>query len=235
MKFLSRLAIAGGALLLPVLLASVADPLASGGNAQKKKQPSKYVSAKLCKNCHNRKDNGHPYDTWAGTPHASAYKILASDKAKEFGKKVGIANPQKSGKCLECHVTAYGIAKKLAKKIKPKDGVQCETCHGPGDVHVKRRMMAAAKSGFDPAERQKLTEGEIITKPTASTCLKCHNDKSPGYKPFCFKEFMAKIRHLDPRKKRSKADMKQLVEACYSKCPKCSKKNGEAKEAAKKK
>lgn len=223
MRSLSRLTIAGGALLLPVFLLSLTDPFPSSGANLSQAKKAKYVGAKLCKNCHNSKENGEAYDKWAAGPHATAFKTLATDKAKEYAKERGIDDPQKSDKCLKCHVTAHGVAKKLAKKIKAKDGVQCESCHGPGDQHMKKRMMAAASGDVDPAKRQTISDGEIITQPDASRCLVCHNEESPGYKPFCFKERSALIRHIDPRKQRSEADMKKLTESCYSECPKCSK------------
>jgi hypothetical protein len=62
-------------------------------------------------------------------------------------------------------------------------GVQCESCHGPGKEHVD-----TAKAGA-PAKFAK--------QPTESTCLECHNEKSPHYHGFFFaamKGFVHKTR-----------------------------------------
>jgi hypothetical protein len=65
-------------------------------------------------------------------------------------------------------------------------------------------MAAAAKEGGDDekaaAAPQKVPAGEIISRPDQKTCLSCHNDQSPSFKPFCFQEYVDKVRHDDPRK-----------------------------------
>jgi formate-dependent nitrite reductase cytochrome c552 subunit len=78
-----------------------------------------------------------------------------------------------SGKCIKCHVTGTPemIAAEGAKPSLP--GVQCESCHGAGRAHVE-----AAKAGDASNAR---------TKPIAEqTCVDCHNETSPHYKPFFY-------------------------------------------------
>lgn len=42
------------------------------------------------------------------------------------------------------------------------------------------------------------------------TCLTCHNEESPNFKPFCFKERFGRIVHLDPRKTRTEGELKAM-------------------------
>jgi hypothetical protein len=174
---------------------------------------NKYIGAEKCKNCHSAESAGNQYHVWQGVGHAKAFETLASDKAKEIAKAKGIEDPQKSEQCLGCHTTAFGVSADLIKKgFDPKHGVQCESCHGPGEAHFKARFAAAAKGGGEEgfgdekdkaAAYQKIPDGEMVTKTDQKTCLSCHNEKSPTFKPFCFHERSAKIAHLDPRKPRT--------------------------------
>ena len=187
--------------------------LAQAGKEEKAKPAAKFIGAEKCKSCHQSKAAGDPYGAWQHAEHAKAFATLASDKAKEIAKAKGIEDPQKSEKCLECHQTAFGVAAEGIKKgFDPKLGVQCESCHGAGELHVKARMAALAKEGggeegfgdekAGAAAYQKLPEGEIAGHVDQKTCVACHNDRSPTFKPFCFHERSAKIAHLDPRKPR---------------------------------
>ena len=80
---------------------------------------------------------------------------------------------------------------------------------------MKLRFQAAASEEEAP-DYTPTEEGEIITKPTRDMCLKCHNEESPAYEPFCFHEFQKKIRHINPLKPRTDEE-KAALEACS--CP----------------
>jgi hypothetical protein len=189
---------------------------------------NKYIGSDKCKNCHQSEASGNQYGTWQKQKHAKAFETLAGDDAKKIAKEKGIDDPQKSDKCLKCHETAFGVAPEEIKKgFDVKQGVQCESCHGPGEQHMKTRMAAAAKAGGDEgfgddkgkgkvAERQTLPAGEIIANVDAKTCLGCHNDESPNFKPFCFHKFESQIRHLDPRKTHGEKDVMDC--GCGEKC-----------------
>ncbi|HZM01022.1 MAG TPA: cytochrome c family protein [Planctomycetota bacterium] len=170
---------------------------------------AKYIGAAKCKNCHSAEKVGAQYGHWERMGHAKAYETLAGDKAKELAKAKGIDDPQKADACLKCHVTAFGEpADNLAKGFKPELGVQCESCHGPGEAHLKARMAAAAET--DPAKAAPVAASEIIAVPPPDTCLKCHNPESPSYKPFCFKEASAKISHPNPARTRTPEELEKL-------------------------
>lgn len=184
---------------------------------------NRYVGQRVCKNCHSKAEKGEVHEKWADGPHAKAFETLASDQAKKIAKEKGIEDPQKAAECLECHVTAYGVDEKTGIKrgFKASDGVQCETCHGPGEKHFQIRFKASSAD-----EQPPVTADEIKSERDPALCKKCHNERSPTYKEFCFKESMAKIEHLDPRKERSEEELKKMRETCTPDCPKCSKKDG---------
>jgi hypothetical protein len=110
-----------------------------------------YSGADSCKGCHQV-----IYDSWANTKHAKALnRLSAADKKAE---------------CITCHVTG-SPAQIAADGDNPKfPGAQCESCHGPGSLHVS-----------DP----KVMTG-ISKKPPESACTRCHNDKSPHYRGFVY-------------------------------------------------
>ncbi|HUT53670.1 MAG TPA: cytochrome c family protein [bacterium] len=187
------------ALLLAAGAVSVVFAQASG---------NKYVGAEKCKNCHSSAAKGDQYGNWKKEKHAVAVETLSTDKAKEAGKAKGVADPATDPKCLKCHVTAYSEPAGMKDpKFDPKQGVQCESCHGPGGNHVKARLMAAANEeegdvfggGGDDKPKQ-IPAGEINAKPDAKVCTTCHNSESPSYKEFKYDEFVKKIAHPDPRK-----------------------------------
>lgn len=188
----------------------------------------KYIGAAKCKNCHAAAASGDQHGVWKKQKHAQTYALLASPEAKKLAEARGIADPQKSEACLECHVTSAGLpAERLMKGFSVADGVQCESCHGPGETHFKARMLAAAAAGGEegvgddaaaPA-RQEIPAGELAGKATPATCAKCHNERSPTYKPFCFKRRVAEIAHFDPRIERTREELDAMTKcACPEDC-----------------
>jgi hypothetical protein len=170
---------------------------------------AKYVGVEKCKNCHEAKNKGNQYGKWNEMKHSKAYETLASDEAKEIGQKQGIADPQKSDKCLKCHVTAFDKpADSKDKKFDSNLGVQCEQCHGPGGKHVKARLAEAAEEEGDDLfgdveddELKELPPGEISAKVEEASCKECHNKESPTFEEFNFEERKKEMAHPDPRKK----------------------------------
>ena len=176
---------------LGLLLASAES---TAGSAQRP-QTNRYIGAKKCKSCHSSEETGDQYGIWSEMKHARAHEVLATDEAIALAKEQGIDEPQKADACLKCHVTAHGAPQnEIARGFKPELGVQCESCHGPGEKHMKARFAAAGKKDDGPVE---IAEGELV-KPTQETCLQCHNDESPSFEKFCFYEMVAKVRHLKP-------------------------------------
>jgi hypothetical protein len=148
-----------------------------------------YVGVSKCAMCHKSKARGNQVGVWKETAHANAYAALAGEAAVAAGKKLGIDEPQKSPKCLKCHVTAYGVDEKLlGSKYSMEDGVGCESCHGPGGDYMKLSIMK---------DREKAVEAGLVV-PTEELCVSCHNKESPTFVKFDFKEMWPKIAHPKP-------------------------------------
>ncbi|MBZ0304813.1 MAG: hypothetical protein K8I82_01975, partial [Anaerolineae bacterium] len=70
--------------------------------------------------------------------------------------------------CAGCHTTGLNADRGRWED----DGVQCESCHGPGSVHVEE----AEDAGDDPSDRdlEKIRES-IVLSPDAQVCGQCHS------------------------------------------------------------
>lgn len=149
----------------------------------------KYEGVKQCANCHKRVSKGDQYGQWQNTAHAEAYKALGTPKAKEIATNLGLAeDPQKSIKCLKCHVTGAEESPDLTKAIIPEEGVQCESCHGPGQDYIAVTAMRDRNLA--------ILKGLVI--PTKEVCLRCHNEASPTYQGFDFEAYYEVIAHPRP-------------------------------------
>lgn len=152
---------------------------------------NKYVGVKQCSMCHKIAKTGDQFGSWQKSKHAEAYKTLTGAKAAEIAKAKGIKNAAEAPECLECH---GGVNAKLVDKYDVKDGVQCETCHGPGSAYKSMAVMKDHAKGVAAGMRE--------FKDAAATekfCKECHNEKSPTYKAFKFEEMWGKIKHAVPK------------------------------------
>ncbi len=140
-------------------------------------QDFKYIGASKCKMCHNKADKGAQYKAWLDGPHAKAMESLKGDEAKD-------------PKCLKCHSTAAAVDAGLIATLTAAEGVSCESCHGPGSMYKKKTIMLS--------QEKSLANGLIL--PDEKVCKTCHNEESPNYKGFNFKEYSAKIAHPNPAK-----------------------------------
>ena len=163
----------GGSIGLAAAVAILAWPV--GGRAGVGAEEHEFVGVKKCASCHGKELYGDQVASWRRGPHARAYESLGTEKAAGYAKERGIAgSPQQAGECLDCHVTARGVAPERIKyDLDPEDGVQCESCHGAGQDYRKREIMADR----DDAK----AHGLVI--PTADRCTTCHNDESPAWDP----------------------------------------------------
>ncbi len=100
-----------------------------------------YVGVEVCARCHPDR-----YAWWKSTAHARALSAL---EAK---------NRQYDPECLVCHTVAYecGHGTVSLETIEAFPNVQCESCHGPGSVHVMTEG------------REPVADGRV--------CRKCHTD-----------------------------------------------------------
>jgi hypothetical protein len=93
-----------------------------------------YTGGEACADCH-----ADAATFWTKTVHATAWKTLV-DRGQQFDFD-----------CIGCHVTGWDKpgGSNLANNTKLRN-VQCETCHGPGSIHVAKggqEKPAAIKRG----------------------------------------------------------------------------------------
>jgi hypothetical protein len=173
-----------------VVLAACALGLSASASAQEKT----YSGVASCGPCHKTEKSGNQIGLWQQSKHSQAYVALTTDKANEIAKSKGLAKPAvESPECLECHVITTTPA--ADSKMTPKDGVQCETCHGPGSAY---RSMSVMKDHAKSVAAGMTDYGHDMTKIQAQ-CVKCHNSRSPTMKEFKFEEQWAKIKHPTPK------------------------------------
>ena len=81
-----------------------------------------YVGTEACADCHS-----DAVDFWKTTRHAQAWKTL-EERGQQFDFD-----------CVSCHLTGWDQpgGSNLANNATLRD-VQCETCHGPGSIHVAK-------------------------------------------------------------------------------------------------
>jgi YVTN family beta-propeller protein len=119
----------------------------------------KYVGAVACGACHGARSGSRAYGTWRASPHADAYATLGTERAEEIARGMGVRDdPQTSDQCLACHAT--GAGEPVGRRLSTFDlaqGVQCESCHGPGSEYVPEAVMldpvAAAEAGLADVDR----------------------------------------------------------------------------------
>lgn len=134
---------------------------------------SLYTGLKSCRMCHRKDNIGNQFAAWEEGPHAKTHEMLGSEEAKAVAKKLGIEDPQKNGKCLKCHATAYSFTEEVQTDvIDVGQGVVCESCHGPGKNYKKKSVMK---------DTEKACAAGLI-KPATKNCARCHNETSPTWK-----------------------------------------------------
>jgi len=118
-----------------------------------------YVGSKVCGECHQSQ-----YETFL-----KYAKKAHSYKSVEKMKK-GLTPKEIKG-CYRCHTTGYGepggfVSEEATPHLK---NLGCETCHGPGSLHVE------SEDGED-----------IIAEVDVKSCSRCHNKERVAafrYKP----------------------------------------------------
>lgn len=102
-----------------------------------------FVGASACKLCHRA-----VYESWEKTPHRSA-----SEKAP--------SGPE-GARCLACHAT----------RERELEGVQCESCHGPGSAYSAPEVMIDVEKA--------VMAGLVL--PAMDACRRCHENDEPDHR-----------------------------------------------------
>jgi hypothetical protein len=133
----------------------------------KEYEASVYVGSEKCKKCHP-----HAYEVWKNSPHAHAFHSL------ETATRPGLR--QFDGECVVCHVVGfnYHSGYRNEKDTPLLKDVGCESCHGPGSLHLKNQYDKTLHVLMNPyrfnpketaAERQKRMNLLDLS------CQKCHD------------------------------------------------------------
>jgi hypothetical protein len=156
-------------------------------------QPYGYEGSQVCGMCHKMDKTGNQLKIWQDSKHAQAFKALQSDAANKIAAGKGLkTKAAESKECLKCHASGYNVDKALiGAKFKVEDGVQCETCHGPGSAYKAMNVM----KNKEEAAKKGLTAHKDVEK----FCKTCHNSESPTFKSFNFAESWKKIAHPTPK------------------------------------
>lgn len=124
-----------------------------------------YVGSDKCLACHKT-----AAETWLASAHAHAFATLIARKAD--------ADP----KCIGCHTTGFEEVSGYRRAFggdKLVD-VGCESCHGPGSLHVREKTGdASVNFTFRPLD--------------AGDCIKCHHGEFS--RPFDWNQFWPLIQH----------------------------------------
>lgn len=153
-----------------------------------------YIGYKGCI-CHNKVQ----ITKWIKGPHVSAYETLLNDQSKAIATEMGLTlEPHEAPECLRCHTTAFGVpASRLGKKMKMKDGIQCEACHGPGSEYKTKSIMEEIHNApVDQKAEVGAKYGFVISD--VAQCLTCHNEESPTYRGFDKDGYFEIIDHMNP-------------------------------------
>jgi len=148
--------------------------------AAKKKTPieptgrkAEYVGSDRCRMCHLGQ-----HQSWSETPHARALTNLSaadSVAVATMAAKLKVRLERSAAEteaCVRCHVTGFHLAGGYptadSARAVSLARVGCESCHGPGSLHVYATL----------AEKKKVIDGA----PNSRLCVQCHTAQtSPGF------------------------------------------------------
>jgi len=175
-------------LIIAVLLSFSAFNFKTDENAE-----HKYVGVTKCVGaCHKTESQGKQLDIWKNSAHANAYKTLETDEANKIAQEKGFSTPAaETPECIKCHILSKEIdPSELTETFDKTEGVQCESCHGPGSDYMKLSIMK---------DKQKSIEnGLFVPDNKEEFCIGCHNDQSPTFKGFDYASYWEKIKHNKP-------------------------------------
>lgn len=83
--------------------------------------------------CHNKPATGAQYKQWSETKHAIAMESLKGAEEED-------------PKCLKCHSTVGHVSEDLIASLTVKEGVSCESCHGPGSGYKSKPLSRVVRS-----------------------------------------------------------------------------------------
>jgi len=110
-----------------------------------------YVGQAVCGECHAPGCDGGVCSIPPVPAHAQACSVLDNPESVEIAALSGITGePRRSVICLGCHAAAAEEGPRwTAGTFSLADGVQCETCHGAGSLHIAQPTAGATLRHVD--------------------------------------------------------------------------------------
>ena len=152
-----------------------------------------YVGVDKCAGaCHKGDSKGNQLEIWQNSKHSNAFKNLQTPEADKIAQEKGFTTPAaETPECVKCHTLGIDLSTaSLEDSFDKTQGVQCETCHGPGSEYKKLSIMKDRELSKE--------NGLIIHTEKEAFCTGCHNSESPTFKEFNYEEMWAKIKHPKP-------------------------------------
>lgn len=156
----------------------------------------KYVGVNTCVGaCHKSEEQGNQLSVWQNSAHSKAYLTLLTLFADSIASAKGYGTPaSETPQCLKCHVLGKEIDEsELSGSFDKAQGVQCESCHGPGSEYKKLSVMKD--------KERAMSNGLIIHTEKEKFCIQCHNQESPTYFEFDYEPMWEIIAHYKPKEK----------------------------------
>jgi nitrate/TMAO reductase-like tetraheme cytochrome c subunit len=126
-------------------------------------QTSNFIGAERCGKCHPQE-----FEAWKSTAHQRAQVALPQESKND-------------PRCIRCHAVGKDA----------QQGVQCESCHGPGKFYAKRFVMK------DPELSRIVGLVDVGEK----SCRSCHTESAPTILPFEWDRMWQSIAHGPEREK----------------------------------
>lgn len=182
-------------IIIPVIVAMFFAALLFNGNKGFSENAPffKYVGVNSCAaTCHKGDSKGKQLEIWQDSKHSQAFKTLQTAEADQIAKDKGFDTPAaETPLCIKCHVLGKDIdVAELNDTFDKTQGVQCETCHGPGSEYKKMSIMKD--------KQQAVANGLVVLDKGAEFCKTCHNSDSPTFKSFDYDTYWEKIKHTNP-------------------------------------
>ncbi len=138
----------------------------------------KIIGPEGCGECHQEE-----FKVWTNSAHQTGFKKMHRlPEAKSIAKKLGLKRIKSSQSCISCHYTP-----EVHKgKIRARQGVSCESCHGEGkdwlDIHQDFGGSSTQESETSEhrSERLQKSHDSGMRSPSslydlASSCYPCHS------------------------------------------------------------
>ena len=181
------------AVVVPALLLfAVMILLVTGSGIEQSK--FKYVGANTCVGvCHRSEAQGNQYEIWSNSAHSRAFLTLQTERADSIARAGGFNTPaSETPACIRCHTLGKDVDEsELLGSFDISQGVQCESCHGPGSEYKAAEVMR------DPEKSASL--GLIVHMEREKFCTNCHNPESPTFFGFDYDPMWEMIAHPKPK------------------------------------